>query len=99
MLRPGFIGPPDGATGSLKLSIELPAGAQGGPVLDAGGRFVGITARGPDGQPQLLPLSTLRRAFGDLLGVVTGPERAPTAAVDGIYEIAMPVTLQVIAEP
>ncbi|HEU5217053.1 MAG TPA: serine protease, partial [Gemmatimonadales bacterium] len=99
LLRPGFIGSPDGATGSLKLGIELPAGAQGGPVLDAGGRFVGITARGPDGRPRLLPLSTLRRAFGDLLGVLTGPDRASTAPVDGLYEIAMPITLQVIAEP
>jgi hypothetical protein len=99
LLRAGFIGPPDGATGSLKLGIELPAGAQGGPVLDAGGRFVGIIARGADGQPRLLPLSTLRRVFGDLLGVLTGPDRASTAPVDGLYEIAMPITLQVIAEP
>lgn len=98
LLRPGFIGSPDGA-GLLKLAIELPAGAQGGPVFDAAGRFAGIAARGRDGQDRLLLPSALRREFGDLLGVVTGPDRVPRVPVDRIYEIAMPLTLQVIAEP
>jgi hypothetical protein len=35
LLRPGFIGSPDGAAGLVKLGIEPRPGAQGGPVFDA----------------------------------------------------------------
>ncbi len=99
LLRPGFIGSPDGAAGLVKLEIEPRPGIQGGPVFDAGGRFAGIALRSPDGQDRLLPVSVLRREFRDLLGIPAGQASTPRVPVDSIYEHAMPLTLQVIAEP
>ena len=71
LLYSGFIGMPDGAGGLRRLGIEVPAGAQGGPVFDAGGRFAGIALRGADGQDRLVPVSALGREFGEMLGAVT----------------------------
>ena len=99
LLHSGFIGKPEGSANLSKLGIELPAGAQGGPVFDAGGRFTGIALRGADGQDRLLPVSAIRREFGELLGAVADQPGAPRAPADAIYETAMPITLQVIASP
>jgi hypothetical protein len=96
LLHAGFIGAPDGGAGLLKLGIEVPAGAQGGAVFDAGGRFAGVAVPDPDRRDRLLPVSALRHEFGALLGVVADQGAARRASVDGIYESAMPITLQVI---
>jgi hypothetical protein len=39
-------------------------------VFDDHGRFTGVALRGAKGQDWLLPVSALRREFGELLGVV-----------------------------
>jgi hypothetical protein len=99
LLHSGFIGKPHGSAGVRKLAIEMPAGAQGGPVFDARGRFTGIALRGADGQDQLLPVSALRREFGEALGALANQADAQRAPFDAIYESAMPVTLQLIVVP
>jgi hypothetical protein len=68
ILHSGFIGKPDSSAELTKLGIEIPAGAQGGPVFDSGGRVIGIALRGTDRQDCLLTVSALRREFGELLG-------------------------------
>ena len=97
-LHAGFIGTPDGNDGLRKLGIEMRAGAQGGPVFDAGGRLAGIALRGAGGQDRLLPVSLLKREFGELFDAVTDQSPTQRAPADAIYESAMPITLQVIAE-
>jgi hypothetical protein len=99
LLRLGFIGTSSGTDALPRLGIEIPPGARGGPVFDAGGRLAGVTTRGSDGHDRLMPMSMLRREFGGLLGPVTDEAAPPRAPVDGIYEGAMPVTLQVLVEP
>jgi len=99
LLRAGFIGVYDAGPGAVALDIELPAGVRGGPVFDAGGRLVGIAMHGRDARDRLLRVATLREEFGELLGAVTDPASLSRLSVDGIYETAMPLTLQVIAEP
>ena len=99
MLHSGFIGRRDDSERLSKLGIEMPAGAQGGPVFDAGGHFTGIALRGTDGQDRLLAVSALRREFGALLGFVANQSAVQRMPADAIYESAMAVTLQVIAAP
>jgi hypothetical protein len=99
LLHSGFIGKRNDSAGLSRLGIAIPAGAQGGPVFDAGGRFTGIALRGADGQDRLLPVSVLRREFGELLGFGADQSAVRRAPADAIYENAMAVTLQVIADP
>ena len=98
LLHAGFIGKPDSSTGLNKLGIMMPAGAQGGPVFDNSGHFIGIALRSADGQDRLLPVSALRREFGESLGSVADQSAVQRASFDAIYESAMPITLQVIVE-
>jgi len=99
LLHAGFIGTPDGNDGLHKLGIEMRAGAQGGPVFDAGRRLAGIALRAAGGQDRLLPVSLLRREFGELFDAsFTDQSAAQRAPADAIYESAMPITLQVIAD-
>ena len=78
----------------------MPRGAGGGPVFDASGRVAGITIRGRIEGVHLIPVRLLREA-----GVVVVPPaqagtrvaQEPRLAADEIYELAMRVTLQVIA--
>ena len=106
-LRTGFLGPVDSATGARRLGIDLPPGPRGGPVFDTSGRLVGLAlpqAGGPGHLDRLLTVSALRKDLGgkelqDAFG--TGPARPnlPQMALDDIYERALKVTLQIIAEP
>ncbi len=68
-------------------------------MFDGSGRFVGIALRDSGGQDRLLPASVLRRELGTLLGAITDEGTAQRAAVDSVYERALPLTLQVIAGP
>jgi len=95
ILRTGFVGTID-ATGVSTLGIAARAGARGGLVFDAGGRFVGIAMPNADGRDRLLTVSGLRREFGDRLGTIASQATPPRVTVDSLYERALPVTLQVI---
>lgn len=98
VLRTGLVGAAD-TNGLVALSVAGRAGTQGGVVLDAGARVLGIALPTPDGRERLLPVSTLRRELGELGGASANPTISPRVAVDGVYESALPAILQVIAEP
>jgi hypothetical protein len=98
LLHAGFIGKPDANSGFSKLGIEILAGAEGGPVVDNSGRFIGIALRNIDGHDHLLAVSTLRREFGELFDSPAQQVTSQRMPFDAIYEIAMPVTLQIIVE-
>lgn len=92
LLRIGFIGPIEARQARRALGITMPPGARGGPVLDAGGRLVGV-AQSVDGRDVLVLPSALRQ-------LLTVPVRAgPAAALpaDELYERTLPLALQVLA--
>lgn len=68
-------------------------------MFDDRGRFTSVALRGAKGQDWLLPVSALRREFGELLGIVADQSTAQRARFDALYENAMPITLQVVADP
>jgi hypothetical protein len=93
LLRSGFFGAPRGDAGVLALSVD---GAGSGPIFDGGGRLAGFGVRGPGNA--VVPISVLRREFGEVLGADGGGPTAPRAPADQIYEMAMPITVQVILD-
>jgi hypothetical protein len=110
VLRPGFVGSlMAGARAVQRLGVELPGqgGPRGGPVYDQGGRLLGL-AMGPAvghaapgtaqaHQPdQLLPISALRRQFGERFGTPATELRPAPVGADELYERAMRTTLQVL---
>jgi hypothetical protein len=102
LMRPGFLG-------RDTLGVDWPVNPnptvdppRGGPVLDAGGRLIGVAQRTVwRGQPadRLLPASALRRRFGDVLGPTAAAPRAGNVDADALYEAGMRLTLQVIVAP
>jgi hypothetical protein len=99
-LRIGFLGAAAAETGIYALGIEAPAGPGGGPVFGNSGQWIGLAvARG--GKPDTLVLaSQLRRLLSD---VVPDTRAQPgttsaTAAADEVYERALPIAVEVIAE-
>jgi hypothetical protein len=103
MLHAGFFAA--GGTGaSRSLGIATSPGAAGGAVLDAGGRWVGITLPPTAGDSQgrrWLPLSQLRGSLGDVLpaSLAGDAAAAPRVGADEAYERSMAVVLQVLVEP
>ena len=98
LLRIGFVGAPDGSGHLAGLNVAPPLSDDGSPVFDNAGRLTGIVTSGSDRRTQLLTVSALRRALGELLGAPgdTGDTGSPRIAIDELYERALPVTLQVI---
>ncbi len=100
LMRPGFLG-------RDTLGVDWPANPavdppRGGPVLDVGGRLIGVSQRSVlRGQPadRLLPASALRQRFGDILGPTAAAARAGNVDADALYEAGMRLTLQVILAP
>jgi tetratricopeptide (TPR) repeat protein len=94
-LRQGFLGGlrPDG---SRALGLDLPRGPRGGPVFDLQGRIVGLALAHDDGTDRLLPLSLLRSHL-DLPGPTSNAGPAPRLAMAAVYEMALPLALQVIS--
>jgi hypothetical protein len=102
LMRPGFLG-------RDTLGVDWPVNPnpavdppRGGPVLDAGGRLIGVSQRSVlRGQPadRLLPASALRQRFGDILGPTAAAARAGNVDADALYEAGMRLTLQVIVAP
>jgi len=82
VLRVGFVGTSAHDTGAL---------------FDLHGRLVGIGVPDADGRPRFVHVSALRREFGEVLGVVAD-QSAQRLAADAMYESALPLALQVIAD-
>ena len=104
-LAAGFFGPMRGDGNARPLGIELPAGRQGGPALDAGGRLAGIVLSGADDSPVLLPVSrwkalasaepaTASAAEPPVDATQQGPRIAPA---DKAYEDGLRLALQIVA--
>jgi S1-C subfamily serine protease len=51
----------------ITLDARLARGEEGGPVLDAGGRLIGMSARGPRGAVLVIPTATIARIVEPLL--------------------------------
>ena len=99
LLHAGFIGKDDAVSGQRRLAIELPTGAYGGPVLDADGRFLGVSAHLTEGQDRLILANALGRELVDLFDGAAARKNSQRAPAELIYEMALPVTLQVIVTP
>jgi hypothetical protein len=101
-LHTGFHGPAKQA-GERTLGIAAPANSQGGLVLDAAGRWVGLVSTDAQGRALLMPVSALRAAlpasdFSEAPAPMAGT--APTRmSADTAYERALRFSLQVIAQP
>jgi hypothetical protein len=104
-LTAGFFGPMHGDADARPLGIELPAGRQGGPALDGGGRLAGIVLAGVDDTPVLLPVSrwkalvSAERAAAPAAALPMdaaqqGPRIAPA---DKAYEDGLRLALQIVA--
>ncbi len=106
LMRPGFLGRdalgvdwPAGAGAPSAESAEGPAAPRGGPVLDAGGRLIGVAQRAVrHGQAadRLVPISALRQRFGELMGPLDATSRAPTIDADAAFERGLRLSLQVL---
>jgi tetratricopeptide (TPR) repeat protein len=100
LMRIGFLGAAATAAGVYALGIEVPAGPRGGPVFGSTGQWIGL-AVAHGGQPDTLVLaSQLRRLLADV--VPDAPAQAATtsasAAADEVYERALPIAVEVIAD-
>lgn len=92
LLRLGFLGAGQG------LGIDVPAGPHGGPVVDAAGRLVGVALPGSSSTEGAarVPVSTLAETLGGLLGPVAESPPNARLPMDELYELALPLTLQVL---
>jgi hypothetical protein len=96
LLRQGFLGRAAGESPLRLLGIELPPGPRGGPVFDRAGRLAGIATTHADGRDRFVTVAALA-AHGIALSPPAMAELDPTAAaIDGVYETALRVTLQVL---
>lgn len=102
-LHAGFFA--GGAGAARALGIAASPGSAGAAVFDSGGRWAGITLPSAvadgRGATQWLPPSQLRGWLGDLLPAsLAGDAAAPARlGADEAYERALPIVLQVLAEP
>lgn len=99
MLRQGFAGR-QSSGGRTGLDIALPEGPRGGPVFDRAGRLAGIGMPDAAGRAVLWPLHGEPSAAPGESGA-SAAESVPGTAqgVDVVYELALQLTLQVIADP
>lgn len=82
-----------GSDGRQGLAIDLPAGAQGGPVLDAGGAVIGVALQDAAGKRWMLPASAWREFAA---APASDGALAPRVTADQAYEVVLRATLQVI---
>lgn len=95
VLRQGFFGRLP-ASGPRPLGVAMPPGARGGPVFDRAGRLAGIALPAQDGSDALLatadwPVDPERPAEDAVPGAALAP-------IDGVYEAALRLAVQVIVE-
>lgn len=102
LMRLGFLGAPAAAAQQAltrRLGIDLPGpGPRGGPVVDQGGRLVGLALRRADGADLLIPIGALRAHFGEHFGAVAHSARPSPLATDELYERAMKTSLQLLVQ-
>jgi hypothetical protein len=100
VMRAGFVGAPLSLTSPWsRLGVGLPlsgASLRGGPVYDAGGRLLGLALAGDAGVDRLVPITALRKRFGDRFGAATTEPRPSPVGADEVYERALKVCLQVL---
>lgn len=77
--------------GPRPLGIALPPGPRGGPVFDRGGRLAGVAHAGVAGD-QLIAATELPLGFA-----ADTTATAAEAPLDGVYETALLLTLQLLA--
>lgn len=108
VMRAGFLGSPEPAAvavsaasaGVRRLGVALPGqGWRGGPVLDQGGRLVGVALGGQGRADSLVTVGALRSHFGERFGAVAATPRAVPLSPDELYERAMKSCLQLIVSP
>jgi hypothetical protein len=106
-MRPGFLGrdtlgvdwPVATVSNARPSEATLAQPPRGGPVLDAGGRLIGVAQAGVLRGVQvdrLVPIGALRQRFGELLGPQDTVPRAPTIDADAAFERGLRLTLQVL---
>lgn len=97
VLQTGFLGRwQAGPAYSLGTELAGPT-AQGGPVFDRSGRLIGVALRGGAAGASLLAASALSNAWPQAF--VPAPADAPQLSPDIVYERAMAMVVQVVAQP
>ena len=95
-LHPGFMGAMRADASAPRLGINGSAGAHGGAVFDAAGRFAGIALGGTDAP--WVTLAALRAAAPDVAALLPlAPQEGARVGVDEVYERALRSVLQVLA--
>jgi hypothetical protein len=100
LMRIGFLGTALTDAGVYALGIEAPAGPRGGPVFGSAGQWIGLAVARDGAADALVLASQLRRVLSDAATDAPGPAATPgaAAAADAIYERALPIAVEVIAE-
>lgn len=101
LLRQGFFGRHLAAgAGERLLGIDAPAGPRGGPVFDAFGDLAGIAVPMADGLDRLIAAATLLAELGLQPPQTPSPSPQPAprerAPLDGLYEVALHLSLQLL---
>ena len=97
-MKAGFVGPASSDGVVRELGIHQPGGSPGGgPVFDAGGRLAGVAVgrRGTEAA-MLVPVPTLRQAFGPALFAEPSAGPQKSLAPDAVYEPALHHALQLV---
>lgn len=95
-LHPGFMGGMRADASTPRLGINGSAGAHGGAVFDAAGRFAGIALGGADAP--WVTLAALRAVAPDVAMLLpVGRQDGARGGVDEVYERALRSVLQVLA--
>lgn len=95
-LHPGFVGAVRADASAPRLGIPGSAGARGGAVFDAAGRFAGIALGGADAP--WVTLAALRAAAPAVAMLLpTALQAGARVGVDEVYERALRSVLQVLA--
>jgi hypothetical protein len=99
LLRVGFLGKPSGVAGVYQLGIGMPQSNRGGPVFDGGGRLIGIAVSDAVAGDRLVLASHLRKHMTPAPEEPAQSAAAERIAVDELYERALKIAVQVIADP
>jgi tetratricopeptide (TPR) repeat protein len=100
LMRIGFLGAATTDAGIYALGIEVPAGPRGGPVFGSTGQWIGLAVAHGSKPDTLVLASQLRRLLADVVPDTRAQAAttSATAAADEVYERALPIAVEVIAE-
>jgi hypothetical protein len=95
-LRVSFLGSPAMGEARYRLGIDAAGAAQGGPVFDVAGRWIGMSMGDADGTHGLVLASELRRlgAIAHLAAGATDVTRA--MPLDEVYERGLRIAVEVL---